>query len=273
MSEQANADRIVRGAAHNRIFRASARAAYPISGVLHLVVSYIIVRIAIGSGGNADQSGALTTIAHSSGGNATLWVVAVGLVPLILWRLAEALSGLHPGERERADADESRISQRLKALGLAAVYCAVAFTAVRFALGSRKPSTDVNAGLSARLMQSDWGKGVLVIVGLVIISIGGYYIYKGAAKKFVNDLSVTAGRALTALGLCGYVAEGLVLCGAGVLVIVASVRSDPAKATGIDCAVKVLGAAPFGKVLIIVAAIGFACYGLYSFALTRCSRM
>jgi hypothetical protein len=122
-------------------------------------------------------------------------------------------------------------------------------------------------------MQSDWGKGVLVIVGLAIISIGGYYIYKGAAKKFVNDLSVTVGRALTALGLCGYVAEGLVLCGAGVLVIVASVRSDPAKATGIDCAVKVLGAAPFGKVLIIVAAIGFACYGLYSFALTRCSRM
>lgn len=52
------------------------------------------------------------------------------------------------------------------------------------------------------------------------------------------------------------------LCGAGVLVIVASVRSDPAKATGIDGAVKVVGAAPFGRVLIITAAMGFACYGL-----------
>lgn len=42
MSQQTNADRIVREAAHNRIFRVSARAAYPISGILHLVVSYII---------------------------------------------------------------------------------------------------------------------------------------------------------------------------------------------------------------------------------------
>ena len=37
------------------------------------------------------------------------------------------------------------------------------------------------------------------------------------------------------------VAEGAVLGGAGVLVIVTSLRSDPAKATGIDEAVKTLG--------------------------------
>lgn len=65
----------------------------------------------------------------------------MGLLPLTLWRLAEALSGLHPGEHGTANADESRMSQRLKALGLAVVYCAVAFTALRFALGSRKPSS------------------------------------------------------------------------------------------------------------------------------------
>lgn len=70
------------------------------------------------------------------------------------------------------------------------------------------------------------------------------------------------------LGVCGHVAEGVVLAVAGLLVVVASVRADPSKATGLDGAVKALGQAPFGTVLIGIAAAGFAAYGLYSFALT-----
>jgi Domain of Unknown Function (DUF1206) len=75
------------------------------------------------------------------------------------------------------------------------------------------------------------------------------------------------------LGVSGYVAEGLVLAGAGILVIVAAVRADPSKATGLDGAVKTLGLAPHGTVLIMCAALGFAAYGCYSFALSRYSRM
>jgi len=122
-------------------------------------------------------------------------------------------------------------------------------------------------------MQSAEGKAVLIIVGLTIVAIGGYFAFKGALRKFLNDLTVSPGRALTGLGVCGYFAEGLVLAGAGVLVVVASVRADPSKATGLDGAVKALQQAPFGTALIILAASGFAAYGLYSFALSRCSRM
>jgi len=57
------------------------------------------------------------------------------------------------------------------------------------------------------------------------------------------------------------------------LVIVASVDSDPTRAAGIDAAVKTLGRTAVGKVVLIVAAMGFGAYGLYSFALTRYSRM
>lgn len=59
------------------------------------------------------------------------------------------------------------------------------------------------------------------------------------------------------------------LGGAGVLVIVTSLRSDPAKATGIDGAVKTLAGTVRQGALLFVAAIGFAAYGLYSFALMR----
>ena len=60
---------------------------------------------------------------------------------------------------------------------------------------------------------------------------------------------------------------------AGGLVIVASVDADPTKARGIDAAVKALGGGPYGTGLLLLAGAGFASYGVYSFALTRYSRM
>ena len=113
----------------------------------------------------------------------------------------------------------------------------------------------------------------MIICGAAIIITGGYYAYKGASRRFLQDLTAPAGRVITALGFCGYLAEGLVLCGAGILVVVASVDMDPSKAAGIDAAVKTIGATPLGRVLLIFAALGFGAYGLYSFALTRYARM
>jgi hypothetical protein len=83
------------------------------------------------------------------------------MVPLTLWRLAETIVGLHPGERHNPNPKDLRWGNRLKALGLAVVYAAVAVTAVQFALGSRKSGAAQNAGLSARMMRSTEGKAVL----------------------------------------------------------------------------------------------------------------
>jgi len=262
----------VERATGSRWARLVARAGYPISGTLHLLVAYIIVRIALGSGGDADQSGALEAIAETRWGTVALGVVAFGLIAMALWRVAESLIGLHPYESGTDPAD-SRIVNRLKALGLAVVYTAVAVTALRFAFGSRTTSGQTNAGISARLMQSDGGKMVLIGVGAVMIVIGGYYAFKGASRRFLDDLVVDGGPALVALAVCGYVAEGLVLVMAGGLVIVASVDADPTKARGIDAAVKALGSGPYGTGLLLLAGAGFASYGVYSFALTRYSRM
>ena len=63
------------------------------------------------------------------------------------------------------------------------------------------------------------------------------------------------------------------LAGAGVLVIVATLQADPSKSTGIDAAVKTLGQAPFGKFLLVLAAVGIAAFALYSFVRSRYGRM
>jgi hypothetical protein len=44
--------------AQNSVFERFARAGYVVSGLLHLIIGYLAIRIALGSGGgSADQSG------------------------------------------------------------------------------------------------------------------------------------------------------------------------------------------------------------------------
>src|SRR3569833_559414 len=178
-----------------------ARAGYSVSAVLHLLVAYMIVRIALGSEGEADQTGALATLASEGGGALSLWIVAAGLIALAMWRLAETVLGLHPGESANAHRRRSPIVNRLTAVGLALVYGAVAFSAIQFALGAGGRGSRQTAGMSAKLMQSAGGKALLVTAGLVIAVIGGYYVYKGASRKFLNDLRLPCGRLITALGV------------------------------------------------------------------------
>jgi len=254
-------------------FEYTARAGFVTSGVLHLLIAYIIMRIALGSGGNADQSGALAALARQTGGTVILWVAAVGLVALGLWRVAEAIVGSKPGEGSGTNQDDTPAWKRAKSLGLAIVNFAIALSAARFAMGSGQQSSQQNSGMSAQLMQSGWGKALLIAVALGLIGVGGYHVYKGASKKFLKDLRVSGGTGINAVGVCGYVAKGVVLAGAGVLVIVATLQADPSKASGIDAAVKALGNAPFGKFLLIVAALGIAAFGAYSFVRARFGRM
>jgi hypothetical protein len=262
-------------ATDNKAFEYTARVGFAASGVLHLLVAFIILRLAFGSGGggNADQSGALGTLAKQPGGTLMLWVAAAGLVALGLWRIAEAVVGSKPGERSGQQKDDSPAWKRAKSIGLAIVNFAIAFSAAKFAMGSGQSSGQQNAGMSAQLMQSGWGKTLLIAVGLGIAAVGGYHIYKGASKKFLKDLRVSGGTGITAVGVTGYVAKGLALAGIGVLVIMASLQSDPSKSTGLDAAIKTVGTAPFGKILLILAALGLAAFGAYSFVRSRYGRM
>ncbi len=254
-------------------FEYAARAGFAVSGVLHLVIAYIIARLAFGSGGSADKSGALATLAGRTGGAVILWVAAAGLVALGLWRVASAIIGPNPGERRGAAGGDSSAFERAQSASVAVVNFAIAYSAAQFALGAGGGQGQSKAGWSARLMQSLWGKALLIAIGLAVIGVGGYHVYKGATRRFFEDLRVRRGPAVTWTGVVGYVAKGLVLAGAGVLVIVATVQADPAKASGIDAAVKTLGQAPFGKALLLFAAAGFAAFAAFNFVRSRHNRM
>jgi len=122
-------------------------------------------------------------------------------------------------------------------------------------------------------MQTTTGTIVLIGAGFIIIAVGGYHVYKGVSRNFLADLEGTPSDLVRRLGLIGYIAKGLVIAGAGVLVVIAASLSQPGKATGLDGALKTLGAQPYGAILLSVAGLGIIAYGLYSFAMARYTKM
>src|ERR1700712_3294080 len=119
-------------------FERAARAGHATSGVLHLLIAYIIARLAFGGGGNADQSGALATMAGTTGGAIALWIAAVALFAMAAWRFAEAVVGSHPSEPDNDEKGAEKQFNRTKSIALAVVYCGLAVSAIKFAGGGGK---------------------------------------------------------------------------------------------------------------------------------------
>jgi hypothetical protein len=254
-----------RSARTSRTLELLARAGYAVSGLLHLVVGVIAVQVATGAASSqqADQTGALAAIAGTPGGTALLWFAVVAFAALGLWQLTVAISGA----AETAD--------RLKAAGKAVLYVALGVLALQVVTGSSGGGQEQS--MTATLMQNPAGKVLVGAVGLGVVAGGVYHVIKGWRKKFLEDLkggtSGHLGRAVVVLGRVGYVAKGVALGVLGALFVVAAVRSDPQQAGGLDAAFATMASQPFGAVLLVAVGLGFAAYGLYSFARARYARM
>src|ERR1700730_3753280 len=93
--------------AQNSLFERFARAGYVVSGLLHLIIGYLAIRIAFDSGGGAaDQSGALAALATKPGGIVALWLAVVALVVMALWRLVETALGRSTDPKSQGTASE-----------------------------------------------------------------------------------------------------------------------------------------------------------------------
>jgi hypothetical protein len=257
-----------RRAADSRWLERTARVGFVVSGLLHLLIAYIALQVAwTGANGRADQSGALAVLAEHSWGKAVLWLGVLGFAGLALWQLTEAAVGA-PGR----DAKE-QAGARGKALAKGVVYAALAVSTFSFARGSGTSSSKQSRDLTRSLMEHGGGRALVVLIGLVVVGVGAYHVYKGLARKFHDDLAQRPGTAVEYLGVAGYVAKGIALGVVGVLFCVAGLRQQPSKASGLDGALKTLREQPLGTGLLTVVALGLAAYGLYSFARARMARL
>ncbi|WP_029664259.1 DUF1206 domain-containing protein [Cellulomonas sp. KRMCY2] len=236
-----------------------ARLGYAAGGLLHLLLAWVTVQMAWTSyGGEADQSGALGTLAGSAVGSILLWATAAGFALLAVWQVIEAIA--------RRD-----LGTWLKSAGKAAVYVALAWTAASVVQGSGGSSD--TSGMTASLMAKPYGRALLAAVGLTVLGIAVYHVVKGWRASFLADLREHPGTWTVTTGRIGYVAKGVALALVGAFLVGAGATGESERAKDLDGALRSVLEAPLGKVLLTLVAIGFAAYGLYSFARARYARV
>ena len=239
-------------------------------GVVHLVVAWLALQLAFGEqSGSASSTGALHKLAQSSFGAVLIWLVAIGMFLLVLWRLLEAAVG------HRDEEGAKKVRKQLTSLGKAIIYGSIALTALKIAMGSgsssKKSGTD---DTTATVMSWPAGQWIVGLIGLAIIAYGLNLGRRAWTEKFREHLTAEgksgdAGAAYIWFGKIGYMAKGIAFAIVGGLFVYAAVTHDAKKSGGLDVALHKVLEQPFGPYLLGLIAVGIGCYGLFCFARAR----
>lgn len=248
---------------NSRTLELLARAGFAASGILHLLVGAIAIRLAFGGTGNADFSGAVAELATQPAGPFLLWASFAACAGLALWQVSDAIF-----DYNRLPTKE-KAGKKAKAGAQALVFTGLALTLMSFALGTgsggdnQKSATD----LTLTLMKAPGGVALLVLLGAAIAVTGVIYGIRGLRKSFEKHLVMPAApparTAVTVLGVAGYVAKGTVLLLTGLLIAVATIQAHPEDSTGLDGGLRALRDQPFGVYLLAAVGAGLICYGVF----------
>jgi hypothetical protein len=196
-----------------------------------------------------------------------VWLVAVGMALLMVWRCTEAAVG------HRDDDGFTRTRRRLVSAGRAVVYGYIGWSALAVAVGSGSSSGGTDS-TTARLMDQPGGQVLVAAVGVVIGVIGLSLIRRSWTDRFAKEmdskgLSGTSGTVYLWLGRVGCVAKGVAFGIVSGLFLYAAVTHEAKKSGGLDQALSEVLDQPMGPLLLAAIALGFAAYGLFCLAQAR----
>lgn len=258
---------------NSRTMELLARAGFAASGILHLLVGAIAVRLATGGTGNADFSGAVAELSTQPAGPFLLWASFVACAALALWQASDAIFDYNrlPAKKKAA--------RKGKAAAQAIVYAGLALTLFSFAMGTGSGADNQRSAsdFTIKMMQAPGGMALLVLLGAGIAVTGAAYGVRGVRKSFEKHLVMPANdrmrKAVRVLGITGYVAKGTVLLLTGLLIVVATLQAHPEDSTGLDGGLRALRDQPFGLYLLAVVGAGLVCYGVFMMVRARLARM
>lgn len=245
--------------------RRFARFGYMAKGVVYIMIGLLAFLAAFGPGGDTmDSSGALRSIAQLPFGEMVLWVIGLGLVGYILWRLIKAIK-----DPENEGTDAKGILTRIGFFISAVIYTNLAYGALKLASNSGSPGGgDSEKTVSARLLEEPFGAWLIGALGVGIIAYGIYELYKGYKEKFMKkfktyEMNIGERKIAKNSGKLGLISRGIVLSMVGFFFIQTAITHNPDQSEGMDGALAELAQQPYGQVLLALIAIGLILYGVY----------
>jgi len=246
-------------------------------GLVYALVGVLFIRVASegGSGGQeeANQAGAVETVAATPFGAVLLMVLAVGIVAYVAWRLFTVVL---PGDWTGM-ALLKRIGYAVSAL----VYLSLLANTIDILANRTQDPGSAEDRRLERLVTDTLdlpiGRVLVIVAGLVFIAVGAAFIHTGVTGGYRESMSAgdrgIEGMAIDRLGMVGWIARGVAFFPVGFFLIRAAWTYDPDKAAGFDDSVRELAANPAGAVVATLMGVGFIAYGLFAALSARYQRL
>lgn len=250
-------------------FRAVARAGMATRGVIFLIIGLLAIQVATHAGGTTTgQSGALSVVAQQRFGKALLVLLAVGLAAYSLWRIAQGLLDTD----DKGD-DEKGWAVRASKVGSGVAYAVLCASAIEILIDSGGQGSGSGKTKAATGGVLDWpgGQVWVVLVGLIVLAVAGWNLYRGVSRTFMKRLHPPARMrtVVEGVGVVGMCARAVVFGLIAVFLIKAALEYDPKEAVGLDGALDRLAAESYGDLLLGAVAAGLVAFALYCFTEAR----
>lgn len=245
-----------------------ARAGYAAKGVVYIAIAWLSATAAFGGAGASGSRSAIAVMAANGGGAVVLWLIGLGLVGYVVWRLVQAL----------VDPEDEGGGKRIVYLVSAMLYAGLAFWTVRAALKGYASSSDGgSSGWTATLMSQPMGRWLVFAAG---VAVGGYGLvqfwnaYRAkVADRLKPGLPSGTRRWVVRCARAGLVARGVVMLVIGGLLGMAGWTSQPEESAGLGEAMETLRDQPYGPWLMAAVAVGLGLYGIYQLVQARYRRI
>lgn len=253
----------------------AARVGYGARGFVYLSVGALILLAAVDLiGDSVGTKGALEWLAQRPLGRVWAVLIGLGLAAFVMWRLLQSVFDAdHEGTSWRGLG--TRVSQLFSAFS----YGALAVAA--FGLLKGPPDDPAAEGVAqsrdyaATVLDLPFGKWLLVAGGLAIFGIGISNIIKAAREDFTEYLACSARlcRRVAPLARLGHVARGAAYLPLAGLVVIAGFHAQASEVTSFGSALNAVERQPAGPWILVLTALGFVAFGLFSFIEARFRRI
>jgi hypothetical protein len=236
-------------------------------GLIWLIIGALAAQVARGGNDRVDKNGALGAIADKPFGEVLLVVLTVGFLGYAAWRLLEGAVGHRDQEEGR-----KRWTKRGSSLFRGGIYLFLAGSTAKYVVSGG--GNDKTQSTTARVMAHTGGRTLVFLVAAGIIAGGLAMVVRAFRQKYEDNLKMGQmpdwlRSATKLIGTSGLASRGLVFVLIGGFLVKAAIDFDPDKAKGLDASLKTLANQPFGRVVLLAAAVGLLAFALWSWIEAR----
>jgi hypothetical protein len=264
--------RAARRGARSRWLGRLGRAGLAAQGICFGIIGVLAIELALGKGGEAtDPEGALNALARGGWTRVLLVLLSVGFAGYALWRFAQAIF-----DRGGMGSDVGGLFRRSIQFVQGVTYALLTVAAVGTVVGARARSGGERRA-AAGVLGWPGGREIVALAGAILLIAAVVIAYWALSRRFRESLAIEqmdarTERLVTAFGIVGLSALGLVLGIVGWFLVRAALDFDPQAPVGIGGALSKLANATYGHALLGLTAAGFIVFAIFDLFQARYHR-